>query len=125
MAEIQRRSGQAPSPLPRQTTPSWARSMAISATAWIVDVLVAWSFSDNRVSTCANGGRDNYYIQAFIFTVPLSVLALCAVVPHLRAEWAARNHPAVITRATVALAIVLGVLANFVVVAQIPMGICD
>ena len=125
MAEVQSRSGQVHSPHSRQTRPSWARSVAISATVWLVDALVAWSFSDNWVSTCANGGRDNYYIQAFMFTVPLSVLALCAVVPHVRAEWAARNHSAVITRAAVALVTVLGVLANFVVVAQIPMGICD
>ena len=64
--------------------------------------------------------RDTYYIQAFIspFRSPFSRSArLCR---NCERNALPANSPAVITRAAVAVVTVLGVVANLVVVAQLP-----
>ena len=126
MADVQSPRGLVPLQRWDDGEVAWSRTVAICVTAWLVDALTAWTLSDNWVLTCANGnnGRDTFYLEAFIFSVPLSVLAICLLVRRLRLARAVRNARALYVCTAFALVTTLGVIGNFLVVAQLPVGDC-
>jgi hypothetical protein len=118
MAETQPRNGQVPSPRSYPTTPSWTRSLATCVTAWLVDALVAWEPFGQLGLDTRQRRRDTYWRSHSTFRSAFSPSA--RVCRNCERNALPANSPAVITRAAVAVVTVLGVVANLVVVAQLP-----